>query len=231
LNALSDAAAPPGALFQRLLEALPQTQCQRCGYKDCSAYAQAMALGEADINRCPPGGAQGVARLAALTHRPLHPLDPACGTEEPRTTVTIDEHWCIGCTLCIKACPVDAIVGANKLMHTVLPDECTGCGLCIPVCPVDCILPVNASASATGWDAWSAAQALRSQQRYAQHQERLARQTLEEGTPPPSGDAPAGECISDNAPAADATPPTHPRQAAIAQALERARALRQNPQR
>jgi len=149
-----------------LLDALPQTQCQRCGYEDCAAYAQAMAVGEADINRCPPGGAQGVVRLAALTGRPVRALDAECGTEEPRSVVVIDEDWCIGCTLCIKACPVDAILGANKFMHTVVAEHCTGCELCIPACPVDCIALENVTGTRTGWAAWSAADADSARERY-----------------------------------------------------------------
>lgn len=170
-------AAP--ALAQRLLDALPQTQCTRCGYPDCAAYAQAMAAGEAGINQCPPGGAEGIARLAALTGLPVQPLDPAFGTEGPRSVVWIDENWCIGCTLCLDACPTDAIMGSNKRMHTVLEEHCTGCELCIPVCPVDCILTENASEQRTGWNAWSPAQAGQARQRYAERQMRVAREAGE----------------------------------------------------
>lgn len=118
---------------------LPQTQCTRCGYPTCRAYAEALAAGDAEINRCPPGGASGIAALASLLHRAIQPLDPSCGAEEAPTVALIDEDACIGCTKCIQACPVDAIVGAGKHMHTVIVDECTGCGLCLPPCPVDCI--------------------------------------------------------------------------------------------
>jgi len=137
-----------------LLALLPQTQCTRCGYSDCAAYAQAMVDGEAAINQCPPGGLEGVLRLAAVTGQSVVPLNPDNGVEGPRLVVFIDEAWCIGCTLCIKACPVDAIVGANKLMHTVMEAYCTGCELCLPVCPVDCIELENVSGSSTGWAAW-----------------------------------------------------------------------------
>ena len=118
---------------------LPQTQCRKCGYDGCRPYAEALAAGSADINRCPPGGAEGIADLARLLGMPASPLDPECGAAGPRVVAVIDEARCIGCTLCIQACPVDAIVGAAKLMHTVVRSECTGCELCLPPCPVDCI--------------------------------------------------------------------------------------------
>ncbi|MFN3296803.1 electron transport complex subunit RsxB [Caldimonas sp.] len=157
---------------------LPQTQCTRCGYPDCAGYARAIAAGEADINQCPPGGAEGIVRLAALTGRPVQPLSAAHGLEGPRMLAVIDEDWCIGCTLCIKACPVDCIVGTNKQMHTVIDELCTGCELCVPACPVDCIslTPVT---TATGWAAWSEAQAQEARHRYAWHQERRAREARE----------------------------------------------------
>ncbi len=173
-------APAPTDLADRLDAALPQTQCTRCGYPDCRGYAQAMAAGEADINRCPPGGAEGIHRLAALTGRPVRPLDPAHGTEGPRALAVIDEDWCIGCTLCIKACPVDCIVGASKLMHTVIDPLCTGCELCVPVCPVDCIAMRPVTGAATGWQAWSAAQADTARTRYAMHGQRLERERRED---------------------------------------------------
>lgn len=133
-----------GAISADLLDAaLPQTQCTQCGFAGCRPYAEAIARGEAGIDRCPPGGTAGIERLAALTGAPPVPLDPTCGTEGPPTVVVIDESRCIGCTLCIQACPVDAIVGASKRMHTVLLDECSGCNLCIAPCPVDCIAIVT----------------------------------------------------------------------------------------
>jgi electron transport complex protein RnfB len=158
-------------LSQQLLDALPQTQCTRCGYPDCAAYANAIAHENAPINRCPPGGAEGIARLAGLTQQPAVALDPAFGTEAPRHMAFVDEAWCIGCTLCLKACPVDAIIGTNKRMHTVLEAHCTGCELCIPACPVDCIHLENTSGNRTGWAAWSAEQAHQARQRYARHQQ------------------------------------------------------------
>ncbi len=166
-------------LVQRLNEALPQTQCTRCGFPDCRSYAEAMAAGEADINRCPPGGAEGIIRLSAITGRKVAPLDPERGREGPRALAVIDEDWCIGCTLCIKACPVDCIVGASKLMHTVIEPLCTGCELCVPVCPVDCIAMVPMTGERTGWAAWSAREAEEARERYAFHQMRVARERRE----------------------------------------------------
>lgn len=162
-------------LAERIARALPQTQCTRCGYPDCQAYAEAIAAGQAGINQCPPGGHEGVARLAALTGRPALPLDPLHGEEAPRQLAVIDEDWCIGCTLCIKACPADCIVGAPKQMHLIVAAQCTGCELCIPACPVDCISLVNASGAATGWQAWSQAQADEALQRYRFRQQRQLR--------------------------------------------------------
>ena len=118
---------------------LPQTQCRQCGYPACRPYAEAIAKGEADINRCPPGGETGIRALADLLGKQPVALDPSRGAYKPRAFARIDEAGCIGCTLCIQACPVDAIMGAAKRMHTVLEVECTGCELCLPPCPVDCI--------------------------------------------------------------------------------------------
>jgi electron transport complex protein RnfB len=131
---------PIALLANRIDALLPQTQCEQCGYHGCRPYAEAIARGEAQINQCPPGGAAGIEKLAALLNTPVLPLDPAHGTEKPRMLARIVEADCIGCTKCIQACPVDAIVGASKLMHTVLADDCTGCELCVPACPVDCIV-------------------------------------------------------------------------------------------
>lgn len=158
---------PTEELARRIDAALPQTQCTRCGYPDCAAYARAVADGEAGINQCPPGGAEGIDRLASITGRPVLPLNSANGAEGPLRLALIDEAWCIGCTLCIKACPVDCIVGAAKVMHTVIESQCTGCELCIPACPVDCISLVEASGGRTGWAAWSEAQADAARGRYA----------------------------------------------------------------
>lgn len=167
-------------LAQALNDALPQTQCTRCGFPDCRSYAQAMAEGEAAINQCPPGGREGVARLAALTSRPALALNPQHGVEAPRLRAVIDEAWCIGCTLCLKACPVDCIVGGPKLMHTVIDDQCTGCELCLPACPVDCIALEPASGERTGWQAWSEPQARQARAQHDWHRQRLQRDALEE---------------------------------------------------
>ena len=207
----------PGALAAQIDALLPQTQCTRCGYPDCAAYAQAIASGDAEINRCPPGGAEGIARLAALLHRPPAPLDPECGAEGPRLLAVIDPAQCIGCTLCIQACPVDAIAGVSKRMHTVIARWCTGCALCLPPCPVDCIrmepLPDAALATQTGWNAWTAAQSPEARQRYSRHLERHPRQLTQ---------AAAAEQAQTEPPAASA--PSADRKAALLQAaLERAR--------
>ena len=153
--------------------ALPQTQCTRCGYPACRPYAEAVAAGEAAINRCPPGGDAGIRALAALTGRPYLPLDPGCGLEQPLRVALIDEVHCIGCTLCIQACPVDAIAGAPKRMHTVIAALCTGCDLCVPPCPVDCI----AMLPADGPDAqWNDERADAARARYVARRDRLARE-------------------------------------------------------
>lgn len=161
--------APLATLADRLNDALPQTQCTRCGYPDCAAYAQAMATHKAGINQCPPGGTEGIERLAALTGRPVVPLDAQFGIEGPRAMAVIDEAWCIGCTLCLDACPTDAILGIHKRMHTVIEAHCTGCELCIPVCPVDCIALEVETPGRTGWAAWSPAQAAHARERYQFH--------------------------------------------------------------
>src|SRR5699024_4037285 len=159
---------------------LPQTQCRRCGYDDCAAYAEAIAAGAADINRCPPGGANTVRQLAALTGRPARPIAEECGNAWPLKVAFIREDECIGCTRCIQACPVDTIVGAAKQMHTILADQCTGCELCVPVCPVDCIDMPRASAG-SGQPVWppaSAEDTERAAAARANHQARQRRQHL-----------------------------------------------------
>jgi electron transport complex protein RnfB len=167
------------SLIEQINNALPQTQCTRCGYPDCQRYAEAIAQGEADINQCPPGGTEGVERLAALTGKPALPLNPENGLEGPRTIAIIDEAWCIGCTLCVKVCPTDAILGSNKVMHTVIEAACTGCDLCLPVCPVDCIEMVPVSNERTGWSAWSPELAQQARLRYEARQIRLIKEDEE----------------------------------------------------
>ena len=166
---------------------LPQTQCTKCGYSGCLPYARAIAAGEADINQCAPGGVAGVRKLAALLGREAKPLDPVHGTERRRAVALIDEARCIGCTLCIQACPVDAIVGAARRMHTVIAELCTGCDLCLPPCPVDCIAMLPLPEAQAPWtEAMAAAARARFQFRNfrlerdaAEHAERLARKAQE----------------------------------------------------
>ena len=196
------------ALAAAIDAVLPQTQCTRCGYPACRPYAEAIAAGTAGINQCPPGGAAGIAVLARLTGRPALPLNPANGVETPLELALIDEAHCIGCTLCIQACPTDAIVGAAKLMHTVIADRCTGCGLCLPPCPVDCISMVPA-----GFD-WDRAHAERARGHYTARRARLARDEAEARAREAARAAEAGDAAAAR------------KQAIIAAALAKARAQR-----
>lgn len=217
------------ALAARILDALPQTQCTRCGYPDCAAYASAVASDAAQINQCPPGGAAGIVLLTAITGRPALVLNPINGVEGPRAVAIIDEEWCIGCTLCITACPTDAILGSNKMMHTVIEPYCTGCELCIPVCPVDCISLENVTGERTGWAAWSQRDADVARKRYEFHSLRST-ETLGHSTKSYSN--------STKGPVLDALglptrPDTEPaiadkKRSVIEAALARARAARQN---
>ena len=177
------------ALADRINDALPQTQCTRCGFPDCKAYAQAIALDNVPINQCPPGGLEGVTILSKITGRPVLPLNPDNGTEGPMTVAVIDEAWCIGCTLCLKVCPTDAILGSNKVMHTVIEAACTGCDLCLPVCPVDCIEMVPISDERTGWSAWSPALAQQARQRYEARQLRLLEEQAQDDKEVPTKQA------------------------------------------
>jgi electron transport complex protein RnfB len=187
------------SIAQRIDAVLPQTQCRRCGYDGCRPYADAIASG-APINRCPPGGDIVVANLAAITGRPATALDPECGAHGPLTVARIDEAACIGCTLCIEACPVDAIVGGPKRMHTVLAALCTGCGLCVAPCPVDCI------AMAAAGRAWGREDARSARDRYRARNRRLAARVAQSSGGKSAEDAERAK-----------------RQAAVAAALARAR--------
>jgi electron transport complex protein RnfB len=164
------------ALAEAIDTLLPQTQCTQCGFDGCMPYARAVAAGAADINQCPPGGADGMERIAALLGRAPKALNPAKGAERVRALALIDEARCIGCTLCIQACPVDAIVGAARLMHTVIAELCSGCELCLPPCSVDCIdmVPLPLAQSA-----WTQAMAAAARERFAFRTLRLAREQTE----------------------------------------------------
>ena len=140
-------------LVEQIDAVLPQTQCGQCGYPGCKPYAEAIAEGD-DINKCPPGGEATIKKLADLMGVEPKPLDAAHGEEDVKKVAFIREDECIGCTKCIQACPVDAILGAAKHMHTVITDECTGCDLCVDPCPVDCIdmVPIAQTTSTWKWD-------------------------------------------------------------------------------
>jgi len=199
-------------LVERIDALLPQTQCTKCGYPGCRPYAEAIAAGEADINQCPPGGDAGVRKLAALLGREAKPLNPRNGVEQPRRVAVIDEARCIGCTLCIQACPVDAIVGASKLMHTVVTELCSGCDLCVPPCPVDCIEMVPAA----GTDAlWDQPRANAARERFELRGTRLERERAER----------AGR-LAARALKAKMDPDAEKKRAIIQAAIERARARR-----
>lgn len=164
--------SPAAALSNAIDALLPQTQCRECGHTGCRPYADAIAAGVAAINQCPPGGSELIAELAALLGIATMPLDSARGVTAAPAAAVIDESVCIGCTLCIPACPVDAIVGARRLMHTVIAAECTGCALCLPPCPVDCIsmVPTGVQRERESQQAASA----RLRDRFLAHQQRLA---------------------------------------------------------
>jgi electron transport complex protein RnfB len=173
LNPPPTAAEELAERIDRIDALLPQTQCRRCGFEACRPYAQALALDEAAINRCPPGGAAGIAALAALLGRPVLALDPACGREQSAGVAWIEPERCIGCARCLPACPVDAILGAQHFLHTVLPDECTGCELCVTACPVDCIHMQPRSSVSPAPDPAS------SRERFERHRARAAHSALE----------------------------------------------------
>jgi len=151
---------------------LPQTQCTRCGYSGCRPYAEAIERGEAQINQCPPGGAETIEALAAFLHREVRPLNPENGIDAPPTVAFIDESRCIGCAKCLPPCPVDAIIGAARRMHTVVAELCTGCELCIAPCPVDCISMIPSPSLSIPAPALN-------RQRYVAHNDRIARRAQE----------------------------------------------------
>jgi len=138
-------------IIEKIDSILPQTQCGQCGYPGCKPYATAIANGQADINQCPPGGDDGIHKLAELLGVDYKPLNEEHGVPKPKSVAIIDEKTCIGCTLCIQACPVDAILGSAKHMHTIIEKECTGCELCLPPCPVDCIEMVPIKETTENW--------------------------------------------------------------------------------
>lgn len=166
-------------LADQINRLLPQTQCTKCGYPACQDYANAIAENKANYNQCPPGGQEGIDRLATLLGKASLAPNPDHGIEKTRTIAYINESACIGCTLCIQACPVDAIMGANKHMHTVIPELCTGCDLCVAPCPVDCIIMHPIENQATGWQTWSQEQADSAKLRFQQRQLRLIREKQE----------------------------------------------------
>ena len=151
---------------------LPQTQCTRCGYAGCKPYAEAIASGTAEINQCPPGGAATIHALAQLTGRAPLPLNPGNGVEGPEHVAQIDEARCIGCAKCLPPCPVDAIVGMRRQMHTVVAELCNGCELCIAPCPVDCIVMVPRASLVIQYAAPGAAT---NRERFDAHNVRIAR--------------------------------------------------------
>ncbi len=211
-------------LADRIEDLLPQTQCTKCGYPACRPYAEAIADGSAAINQCPPGGAEGIARMAALLGKPVIPLNPVNGVERERPVAVIDESACIGCTLCIQACPVDAIVGAAKQMHTVVPSLCTGCDLCVAPCPVDCIAMVPVTPGHTGWDAWSQAEADAARKRHDARAARLKRDKEENDARLAAKALAKLNEVNASAPATDEERAEKERKRAIIQAaMERAR--------
>lgn len=215
-------------LIAKIDAVLPQTQCTKCGYDGCRPYAEAIAKGEAGINQCPPGGDQGIHVLADLLQREYVPLDTSHGIEQARMVAVIDEPVCIGCTLCIQACPVDAIVGAAKLMHTIVPELCSGCDLCVAPCPVDCISMQPVSAEELVRD--------RTEQWRSQHDFhlfRLQRNKDEKSKPAanvpnPAGDkSPTSPAVAGIAEPAAGLMPLDAKRALIAAAMERARQQRE----
>ncbi len=211
-------------LADRIEDLLPQTQCTKCGYPACRPYAEAIADGSASYNQCPPGGAEGVARIATLLGKPVIPLNPVHGAERERPVAVIDESACIGCTLCIQACPVDAIAGAAKQMHTVLPALCTGCDLCVAPCPVDCISMQPVTPGRTGWQAWAQADADAARARHDARARRLQRDKEENDARLAAKAVAKLQEVDASTPVSDAERAEKERKRAIIQAaMERAR--------
>jgi electron transport complex protein RnfB len=159
------------SLSKKIDAMLPQTQCRKCGYDGCLPYALAISQGLADINQCPPGGESGIRKLADLLGVASKPLNPVHGTEQPRLIAVINEAECIGCTKCIPPCPVDAVIGAPKQMHSIIAQQCTGCELCVAPCPVNCI-----SMQPSPLPAWNTADAEQAKRRYLSRNQRMAKQ-------------------------------------------------------
>jgi electron transport complex protein RnfB len=209
------------ALADRIDSVLPQTQCTKCGYDGCRPYAEAIAAALAPINQCPPGGAHGIERLSRLTGQPVVPLNPANGIERPLHTAVIDEALCIGCTLCIHACPVDAIVGAARVMHSVIPEWCNGCDLCVAPCPMDCIAMVPVQPPRT----WNDDDASISRSRYEARRKRLALERAErDDMLLQKAQSSLDELVAREDPGADQG---DRKRAVVQAAIERARARRQ----
>jgi electron transport complex protein RnfB len=214
----------PPSLADQIEDLLPQTQCTKCGYPACRPYAEAIADGSANYNQCPPGGIEGVARLANLLGKKVIPINPVNGVERPRRVAFIDENICIGCTLCIQACPVDAITGAAKQMHTVVADLCTGCDLCVAPCPVDCIYMLEVTPGKTGWDAWSQQQADDARERHDFRTARLKREKEEnDARLAAKAAAKLAEVQSENAQSEEQQAEQARKKAIIQAAIERAR--------
>jgi len=206
------------ALIKKIDAVLPQTQCGQCGFDGCEPYATAIVEGRADINQCPPGDANGVQKIAALLKIDPKPLNTSHGLPKPRAVAVVDESLCIGCTFCIQSCPVDAIVGAAKLMHTVIADECTGCELCVTPCPIDCISMVPVGEQAEYATEEFARRADRARMRYQFRQQRIERKkiSVKEKTMPETPVIPDNPVLSDK----------ERKHAIVQAALKRAAAMR-----
>lgn len=222
----------PKTLADQLEDLLPQTQCTKCGYPACRPYAEAIADGSANYNQCPPGGVEGVARLANLLGKKIIPINLDNGIERARPVAFIDEALCIGCTLCIQACPVDAIIGAAKQMHTIVSDLCTGCDLCVAPCPVDCIAMVEVTPGKTGWNAWTQQQAVDARLRHDARTLRLKQEKAENDARLAAKAAAKLQAVTAETPSSTAEQSEQARKKAIIQAaMERARIKKEQAER